>query len=417
LGKYVITGGFRLEGSIRINGAKNACLPVLAATVLNKGISEIYDVTYLKDVEVMLEILNFLGAVVEREGYYIRIDTSNLSPKEIPEELMRKMRSSIFLMGPLITRFGKVRLSYPGGCDLGPRPIDLHLKGLRMMGANLTEEHGFIEAHCDKLKGCNIHLDFPSVGATENLMMAAALAQGVTVIRNAAKEPEIVDLQNFINNMGGSVTGAGTDTIKVVGVEKLNSVKHTVIPDRIVAGTYMVAAAITGGQVKLKNIILEHVEPIIAKLRESGCVIETNGDSLTVNGPKQIQSIDIIRTLPHPGFPTDMQAPIMALMSIANGTTMLTETIFENRFKHVDELRRMGADIKINGRAAVIKGVKSLTGAAVEAKDLRAGAALVIAGLAAEGTTIVDGAQHIERGYENIDKNLTSLGAHIKKID
>ncbi|MDI3534296.1 MAG: UDP-N-acetylglucosamine 1-carboxyvinyltransferase [Thermosediminibacterales bacterium] len=417
MGKYVITGGSKLKGTVRINGAKNASLPILAASVLNNSTSEIKGVPKLKDVEVMLNILKLIGAEVKQEDTAFVIDSSKIDTCEVPEHLMRKMRSSIFLMGPLLGRFGYVKVSYPGGCEIGPRPIDLHIKGLKILGAEIEEKYGFIEAKAKKLVGNEIHLDFPSVGATENLMMAAVLADGLTSIRNAAKEPEIVDLQNFINAMGGKIKGAGTDTIRIIGVKELHPVSHSVIPDRIVAGTFLVAAAITGGNIYVENVILEHIEPTLAKLKEAGQLIKTFGDVVEIKGVLPPKSIDTLRTLPHPGFPTDMQAPMMSLMSIADGTTIITETVFENRFKHADELRRMGANIKVNGRIAVIRGVKSLSGAMVEAKDLRAGAALILAGLSAEGVTIVEGAQHVERGYENIDEKLRNLGADIRKVD
>lgn len=417
MGKYIITGGSKLKGTVRINGAKNASLPILAASVLNNSTSEIKGVPKLKDVEVMLNILKLIGAEVKQEDTTFVIDSSKINTSEVPEHLMRKMRSSIFLMGPLLGRFGYVRVSYPGGCEIGPRPIDLHIKGLKILGAEIEEKYGFIEAKAKKLVGNEIHLDFPSVGATENLMMAAVLADGLTSIRNAAKEPEIVDLQNFINAMGGKIKGAGTDTIRIMGVKELHPVSHSVIPDRIVAGTFLVAAAITGGNICVENVILEHIEPTLAKLKEAGQLIKTFGDVVEIKGVLPPKSIDTLRTLPHPGFPTDMQAPMMSLMTIADGTTIITETVFENRFKHADELRRMGANIKVNGRIAVIRGVKSLSGAMVEAKDLRAGAALILAGLSAEGVTIVEGVQHVERGYENIDEKLRNLGADIKKVD
>ncbi len=417
MGRYIIKGGNKLDGKIRINGAKNSCLPIMAASVLNGSLSKIIDVPHLKDVSVMIEILQYLGATVTRTEQMLHIDTTNVKNYEVPEYLMRRMRSSIFLMGPILGRFGKVRVSYPGGCDIGPRPVDLHLKGLRQLGANIVEEHGYIEAEASQLSGAEIHLDYPSVGATENLMMAAVLAKGTTVIQNSAKEPEIVDLQNFLNGMGARIRGAGTETIRIDGVTKLTSVEHTVIPDRIVAGTFLIAGAITGGRVVVQNVIKEHLDAVIAKLREAGCKIILGEDYIILEGINPIKSIDVIRTLPYPGFPTDLQAPMMALMTVSNGITVLTETVFENRFKHVDELRRMGANIKVNGNTAVIEGVKKLNGAFVEAKDLRAGAALILAGLTAEGTTIVEGAHSIERGYEQIEKKLKDIGADIVKVD
>lgn len=420
MGAYIITGGISLSGEIKVQGSKNSSLPILASTVLSGKKSIIRDVPILRDVDVMTNILELLGAEIKRDEHVVEIDTQKVETYKVPEHLMREMRSSIVLMGALLGRFGKAIVSYPGGCEIGPRPIDLHLKGFNSMGVTLNERHGFIFAEAKELRGADIHLDFPSVGATENLMLAGTLAKGKTVIRNAAKEPEIVDLQNFLNKMGAHIKGAGTDTIKIEGcrITDLKSVEdHTVIPDRIAAGTYLVAGAITRGQVTVKNIFLEHMEPILAKLREVGCKLECDDDRIKLYVDSPLKSLDSLRTLPYPGFPTDMQAPIMALLTTVEGTSILTETVFENRFKHAEELRRMGANITVNGNTAIVKGVKKLTGAIVEAKDLRAGAALVLAALAAEGETRVEGAQHVERGYEELDKNLALLGAKIVKKD
>lgn len=418
MGSYIIIGGKSLSGEIRVQGSKNSSLPILASTLLNAGKNVIKDVPDLRDIKVMTDILEKLGAKVNKSGNVLEVDSSRVDICEVPEDLMREMRSSIVLMGALLGRFKRVRVSYPGGCEIGPRPIDLHLKGLSQMGVVLKEKHGFIYAEAPVLKGADIHLDFPSVGATENLMMAGILADGKTVIRNAAKEPEIVDLQNFLNRMGALIKGAGTDTIKIDGcdIKELKAVNdYTVIPDRIVAGTYLVAAAITRGQVTLKNVIAEHMQPILAKLRETGCELFCRDDYINLKADTTLKSLDSLRTLPYPGFPTDMQAPMMALLSTVEGTSILTETVFENRFKHAEELRRMGAHITINGSTAIIKGVRKLTGAIVEAKDLRAGAALVTAALAAEGETTVIGSGHVERGYERLEDNLCSLGAEIVK--
>jgi len=415
---YIIQGGETLSGKLKVQGSKNSSLPILAATIINGKKNVISDVPQIRDVDVMCQILSHLGARIDKKGNVIEVDSANVNCFEVPEQLMREMRSSIILMGALLSRFGKAKVSYPGGCEIGPRPIDLHLKGLASMGVNFSEGHGFIYANTDELKGADIHLDFPSVGATENLMLAGVLARGTTIIRNAAKEPEIVDLQNFLNQMGAQIKGAGTDTIKIEGIQ-IDDLKpvndYTVIPDRIVAGTYLVAAAITRGHVTLTNVITEHLEPILAKLRETGCVINTDNGQVELYVDKPLVSVDSLRTLPYPGFPTDMQAPMMALLATVEGTSILTETIFENRFKHAQELRRMGANITINGNTAIIKGVKKLTGAIVEAKDLRAGAALIVAALAAEGETVVEGAYHVERGYEDIVGNLRALGAKIVK--
>lgn len=417
---YVVTGGQRLSGEVKVQGSKNSSLPILAATILNGNKNIIEGIPKIKDMTVMLDILKLLGAEVEIKDHTVKIDTRNINSYEVPEDLMREMRSSIVLMGPILARFKKVKVSYPGGCEIGPRPIDLHLKGLSLMGVDLQEKHGFIYAEAEQLKGADIHLDFPSVGTTENLLLAGVLAKGTTIIRNAAKEPELVDLQNYLIKMGVSVKGAGTDTIKVEGcsMDDLKPVlSHTIIPDRIVAGTYLVAAAITRGDVVLKNVIVEHLEPILAKLRETGCKIEYKDDSLRlyVDGP--LKPLENVRTLPYPGFPTDMQAPIMALLTTIEGTSIINETIFENRFKHAEELKRMGANITLNGNTAIVKGVKKLTGAMVDAKDLRAGAAMVLAALAAKGDTQITGIQYIDRGYEDLDKNLNSLGAKIVKKD
>ncbi len=417
---YIIQGGEALSGKIRVQGSKNSSLPILAATILNGKKNTICHVPKIKDIEVMNQILSHLGANIAVKDNVLEIDSKNVNKFDVPEHLMRKMRSSIVLMGALLGRFGRAKVSYPGGCEIGPRPIDLHLKGLSLMGVDFSGGHGFLNAKTDGLKGADIHLDFPSVGATENLMLAAVLAEGTTIIRNVAKEPEIVDLQNFLNRMGAHVKGAGTDTIKIEGcrIEDLKPVNnYTIIPDRIVAGTYLAAAAITRGRIQLTNVISEHLEPILAKLRETGCVINSRNGEIELYVDRPLVSLDSIRTLPYPGFPTDMQAPMMAFLATVEGTSILTETIFESRFKHAQELRRMGADITINGNTAIIKGVKQLSGAIVEAKDLRAGAALILAALAAKGETIVEGASYVERGYENIEGNLAALGAKIVKKD
>lgn len=416
MGKYIIEGGKRLVGETSIIGAKNSVLPVLAATVINSNTSTIFNTPNLRDVEIMEQILRSIGCKVNRVNDVTFVDSKPLNKVRIPEELVREMRSSIILLGAMLSRCGEVEISYPGGCEIGPRPIDLHLKALRDLGATIEESHGFLYCKAKELKGCEIQLDYPSVGATENIMLAAVKAKGTTVIRNAAREPEIMDLQNFLNAMGAKVYGAGTSVIKIDGVTKFDSVEHTIIPDRIVTGTYMIAAAITGGEVVLKNIEVEHIQSIIAKLREAGCMIYNNCTTLKIIAPKRINAIETIQTLPYPGYPTDMQAQMMALLTVANGTSIISETVFENRFKHVEELLRMGANVKTIGKVAVIKGVKELTGAKVSAKDLRGGACLVLSGLAAKGTTEVDNIYHIERGYDNIEEKLKELGADIRKI-
>lgn len=414
MSRLIVSGGNKIHGEIKINGAKNSVLPILAATVLNSGINIIHDVPKLLDVYVMEKILTSLGCSVKRENGTIIVDSGQLTSYEIPEELVREMRSSIIFLGAMLSRCGKVKVSYPGGCEIGLRPIDLHLKSLREMGTKIREEHGFLICEATpRLVGCDIQLDFPSVGATENIMLAAVLAKGVTIIRNAAREPEIVDLGNFLNVMGARITGAGTTSIRIEGVEKLHSVEHNIIPDRIVAGTYLVAAAITGGEIVLKNIVHEHLQSILYKLRECGCTIQIYNHSLRLTAPEEIKAVEFIRTLPYPGYPTDMQAQMMALMSLNNGTTIFTENIFENRYKHANELVRMGANIKVDGRIAVVRGVKKLSGATVVAQDLRGGAALILAGLAAEGKTIIENIKHIDRGYEDIHNILGDLGAEI----
>ncbi|MTI70757.1 MAG: UDP-N-acetylglucosamine 1-carboxyvinyltransferase [Firmicutes bacterium] len=416
MAKYIIEGGQRLVGEVTVNGAKNSVLPILAATVLNNDTSTIFNVPNIRDFKIMIKILESVGCKIDAMDNFLTVDSKTLDKIRIPEELVREMRSSIILMGAMLSRCGQVEISYPGGCEIGPRPIDLHLKALKSLGADIKESHGFIYCKADKLHGAEIQLDYPSVGATENIMLASVKAKGTTIIRNAAKEPEILDLQDYLNKAGCKIYGAGTSVIRIDGVDKLNSVEHTIIPDRIVAGTYMVASAITSGELVIRNIEVEHLQSIIAKLREAGCLIYNNCTTLKIIGPKNLEAVESIQTLPYPGFPTDMQAQMMALLTIANGTSVLSETVFENRFKHVSELIRMGANIKTVGKVCVIKGGDGLLGAKVAAKDLRGGASLVLAGLAAKGTTIVDDIYHIERGYENFDNNLRTLGADIRRI-
>lgn len=405
-----------LRGNVRISGAKNSALPILAASLLGTEDIILEDVPKLKDVEVISEVLSSLGAKVEfLDKGIIKINSKDISNYETPYELMSKMRASFLVMGPLLTRLGKTKTSLPGGCAIGTRPIDLHLKGFRALGAEIDVDHGNIGAYADKLVGDRIYLDFPSVGATENIMMAAVMAEGETIIDNAAMEPEIVDLANFLNKLGADIKGAGTSSIRIKGVKELGGATHSVIPDRIEAGTFMVAAAITKGDILVENVITSHIKPVIAKLREAGCQVYENGDKVRVIGADEIKSVDI-KTLPYPGFPTDMQAQFMSLMSISKGTSVIIETVFENRFMHVDELKRMGADIKIDGRSAIIQGVDNLMSAPVKATDLRAGAALVLAGLVSDGVTEIGDIYHIDRGYDNIEEKLTKLGAKIYRV-
>lgn len=415
MSKFHITGGIKLSGEIVVSGAKNAVLPILAATIMNGNINIIKDCPDLKDVRTMLKILNAIGCRTDFKGNVIVIDSKPLNTYIIPENLVSEMRSSVFLLGPMLSRCGRVVLSYPGGCEIGPRPIDLHIKVLKSLGVSIQESHGLLECRTEKLKGCDIQLDFPSVGATENAMLVSVLAEGTTIIRNAAKEPEIVDLQNFLNKMGAKISGAGTSEIYIEGRKKLTEVEHSIIPDRIFAGTILAAAAITGGEVFLKNVIPEHMRIVLSKFSESGCVIKEENDGVYLKAPERLKSIEMIKTLPYPGFPTDMQSQFLSLMSVAEGTSIITETIFENRFKIVDELAKMGCKIKVDGRIAIVSGVDYLTGARVFAKDLRGGAALVLAGLAAKGETVVENVCHIDRGYDKLEVCINELGGRISR--
>ncbi|MCK9268595.1 MAG: UDP-N-acetylglucosamine 1-carboxyvinyltransferase [Alkaliphilus sp.] len=412
--KIIVEKSKPLQGTVHVNGAKNAVLPILAATLLStEGCCVLEDVPALIDVDIICEVLSSLGADVKRLGRdKIEVLSYCIDEVEAPYELVRKMRASFLVMGPLLARMGKARISMPGGCAIGTRPIDLHLKGFKALGAEIELGYGFVEASAEKLIGANIYLDFPSVGATENIMMAAVLAEGQTFIENAAEEPEIIDLANFLNKMGADITGAGTDTIRINGVKKLGGATHTVIPDRIEAGTYMIAAAITGGNVLVDNVVPDHLKPIIAKLKECEIDVKEEGNGLRVIANNRPKAVDI-KTMPYPGFPTDMQSQFTVLMSIAEGTSIAIETVFENRFMHVSELKRMGANIKIEGRSAIIEGKDNLLGAPVKATDLRAGAALILAGLVAKGTTEIMDAHHVDRGYVNIEEKLRSLGANI----
>lgn len=416
--KLFIKGGNPLKGRVKISGAKNAVLPIIAATLLGQNTpSRLDEVPNLEDVRTISEVLSKLGVKVEfnAKENSLLVDSSVIASCEAPYDLVRKMRASFLIMGPLLARCGEARISLPGGCAIGTRPIDLHLKGFEALGAEINIGHGFIEAKAPNgLKGARIYLDFPSVGATENILMAAAMAEGQTILENPAQEPEIIDLANYLNVMGAKVRGAGTNVIKIDGVKKLSGRNYTIIPDRIEAGTYMVAAAMTKGDVYIENAISEHLKPVIAKLKEAGVTIEEDVDGIRVTCDKDTKAVDI-KTLPYPGFPTDMQAQFMAMQAVSVGTSKTTETVFENRFMHVDELKRMGADIKTDGRVSIVEGVKTLTGCQVKATDLRAGAAMVLAGLVAEGETQVGYIHHIDRGYDNLVDKLVGLGADIRR--
>ena len=404
-----------LEGSISVDGAKNAALPILAATLLCKDECKIHGIPKLSDVSKMNDLLEYIGCEVKHKIKTITVKAGEILKSDAPYELVSAFRASFLVAAPLLARQGYAKICLPGGCAIGTRPIDLHLKAFTGLGAKAFSRSGFVELTVDKLIGSKIYLDFPSVGATENAMMAAALASGKTIIENAATEPEITDLANFINAMGGDIRGAGTDTITITGVKRLHGAEHTIIPDRIEAGTFMTAVAMTGGKVTVKNIIPIHVKPVIAKLTEVGVEIKEYGDSIQILAEKPLKPMDI-KTLPFPGFPTDMQAQFMALATKVSGTSLIIETIFENRFMHAGELGRMGANIKINGRTAVVEGVNKLSAAKVRATDLRAGAALIIAGLGAEGETIIEDDGHIDRGYDNIERKLKKIGANIERI-
>ncbi len=412
--KIIVNKSLNLQGNIKVDGSKNSILPILAATLLCEEECTIHDIPNLQDVKVMCKLLEFLGAKVEKSGTNtLKITAENITTCEAPYELISKMRASFLVMGPLLARCKTAKVHMPGGCAIGTRPIDLHLKGFKNLGSEIKSESGYVHAITEQLVGKEIYLDFPSVGATENIMMAATLAQGETILENAAEEPEIVDLANFINSMGGNIVGAGTKTIRIKGVKRLHKTEHTVIPDRIEAGTYMVAVAATGGDVMVENVVPSHLQPVIAKLREAGVTVEEYDDKIRIISGDNVKPVDI-KTLPYPGFPTDMQAQFMAMLSKAEGTSIINETIFENRFMHVNEMSRMGLNVKLEGSSAILKGKSNLTGAKVKATDLRAGAALIIAGLIADGETEITEVYHIKRGYSNIVKKLQSIGADIR---
>ena len=418
--QLVIHGGNPLRGRVKISGAKNAVLPIIAAALLgSRGESVLEDVPALEDVYTIAAVLRSLGVQADYSAaeHRLRIDAEKIETVSAPFDLVRKMRASFLIMGPLLAREGYAEIALPGGCAIGTRPIDLHLKGFEALGAEIEITQGAIHASAPHgLKGARIYFDFPSVGATENVMMAASCAEGQTILENPALEPEIVDLANYLNVMGAQIRGAGTNQIKIDGVPGLTAAAYTIIPDRIEAGTYMVAAAMTRGDVFIENAISEHLKPVVAKLKEAGAMIEEDIAGIRVRADQPMQAIDL-KTLPYPGFPTDMQAQFMALLSVAEGTSVVTETVFENRFMHVEELQRMGAQIRVEGRTATVEGGASLTGAAVRATDLRAGAAMVLAGLVAEGETRIGYIHHIDRGYDDLVAKLVALGADIKRVD
>ncbi len=414
--RMIINGGNRLKGELSVSGAKNSILPLLSATVLCKGESVIHNCPALSDVETSVKILTALGCKCKFENATVTVNTDTLNCCEISEQLMREMRSSIVFLGAIAGRCSRAVLSSPGGCELGPRPIDLHLSSLRQMGLHIDEDHGILDCTTEGLHGAEIDLAIPSVGATENIILAAALAEGQTVIHNAAREPEITDLANFLNKAGAKIQGAGSNTVMIEGVRELHGVEHTAIPDRIAAATYLSAAAITGGEITLHSIMPEHIAAITSVFQQAGCALQTGNDFISLQAPKRLRAVSMIKTLAYPGFPTDAQPPVLAMLTLSRGTSVFVETIFANRFKYVDELNRLGADVRVEGTIAVVRGVKRLCGARVMATDLRGGAALAVAALAAGGQTEIGNLHHLDRGYEYFERNLASLGADIQRI-
>ena len=413
--KIIIEGGHEINGAVKVSGSKNAALPILVSALLTDGVNEYDNVPVLRDIQSTIDLLRHLGARIESSGGKVSIDAGGLNSHEAPYDLVRKMRASILVLGPLLARLKKARVSLPGGCAIGARPINLHLKGLERLGADIELKHGYVEARANRLKGAEIYFDVATVGGTENLMMAASLAEGTTILRNAAREPEIAALADTLNGMGADVQGAGSSVVTIRGVESLAPVKTAIIPDRIEAGTFMVAAALTGGDIVVENCDPEHLGASINKLRLAGVTVEVGDRTIQVRGGDSINGIDI-KTLPFPGFPTDMQAQFMVLMAIAKGQSLISETIFENRFIHVSELKRLGADVTVNGNIAVVRGVPGLSGAPVMATDLRASASLVLAGLVAAGTTEISRIYHLDRGYEALEKKFSRLGAAIRRV-
>lgn len=413
--KLIIRGGRRLCGEVTVSGSKNAALPIFFATILAPGEHEIHNVPALRDINTTIRLLETLGARIEGRSGTVKVDTSGIDQVEATYDLVKTMRASVLVLGPLLARFGRSRVSLPGGCAIGARPIDQHLKGLAAMGAEIRLSHGYVEAEARQLHGARIYFDISTVGGTEHLLMAAATAKGETLLENAAREPEIIELAEVLNGMGARIEGAGTDTIRIVGVEQLAPMHHAVMPDRIEAGTFMIAAAMTGGDVRIRNMRLEHLDALTFKLQDAGVEVFSRDNLVQVRGPERIRPVNI-KTRPYPGFPTDMQAQFMALMCLADGASVISENIFENRFMHIAELLRFGADIVTEGNSATVKGVRQLSGAPVMATDLRASASLVLAGLAADNTTEISRIYHLDRGYERIEEKLNGLGADIERV-
>jgi UDP-N-acetylglucosamine 1-carboxyvinyltransferase len=415
LDKLIIKGGRKLCGEVAVSGSKNAALPIFFATILAPGVHEIRNVPALRDINTTIRLLETLGATIEGRSDTVKVDAAGIDQVEATYDLVKTMRASVLVLGPLLARFGRSRVSLPGGCAIGARPIDQHLKGLAALGAEIRLSHGYVEAECKQLRGARIYFDLSTVGGTEHLMMTAALARGETILENAAREPEITELAEVLNSMGARIEGAGTDTIRIVGVEQLAPMNHAVMPDRIEAGTFMIAAAMTGGNVRIRNMRLEHLDALTFKLQDAGVEVCSRDHAVEVRGPERIRPVNI-KTRPYPGFPTDMQAQFMTLMCLADGASVISENIFENRFMHVAELLRFGADIVVEGNSATVKGVRQLSGAPVMATDLRASASLVLAGLAADNTTEVSRIYHLDRGYERIEEKLKGLGADIERV-
>ena len=412
MAEYIIKGGKKVLGEVAISGSKNAALPIIAASILNSGKTTLYNVPNIHDTQMMFEILKKIGGSVTKKKNKIVIDTSKIHKYEIPEDLMRQMRSSVIIVGSLLGKYREATFSYPGGCDIGTRPIDLHLKAFEKMGVNINKNYGNITCTCDKIRGEKIDLDFPSVGATENAILAACLAEGNTIITNAAREPEIIDLQRFLNKMGAKIKGAGSNQIEIIGVKKLHDVSYNIMPDRIETGTFLCLAAMTGGNIRLINTDCETITPVIDKLEEAGCKLKTSKNEIEISAPKKIKAVNI-KTMPYPGFPTDMQSIFATTMTTAKGTSIVVENIFENRYKYTQELVRMGAKINVEGKTAVVKGVRKLYGANVKATDLRGGASLVLAGVGAKGITKIENIEYILRGYEKFDHKLQEIGVDI----